>query len=179
MGDETMDNQQAKAMMEMGWLIGFLEGEGSFMLQKQKYSKQKAVLRPRIHMSSTDFELVEKAGEILKSLNVGSYFHRIKHDTRGWKDQMELVVSGIKRCKSLLDQIIPFMTDSRKKKAAETLLSFCELRLSKPHQAVYGIQEYGLGQKLRELNGYHHRQSFRDSTRDVFDHDTKVESALA
>ena len=175
-----MDNQQAKTMIELGWLIGFLEGEGSFMLQVQKYTnKQKATLRPRVHMSSTDFELVERAGKVLLSLGVGAYFHRVKHDNRGWKDQMEIVVSGIKRCMNLIPQIIPIMTDSRKKEAARTLLSFCELRLSLPHRTPYGPAELAIAQKLRTLNGYNLRQSFRDSTRDVFDIDTKVESAAA
>lgn len=174
-----MDNPQAKAAIETAWLVGFLEGEGSFSLQKQVYKRQKPTIRPRISVSSTDFALAERAGRVYQSLGVGSYFHRIKHDKREWRDQLELVIVGIKRCKRLVDQIMPFMTDSRKKQAAATLLEFCDYRLSLPYGVPYGEKEFGLGQRLRDLNGYRLRQSFRDSTRDVFDYDTKVESACA
>jgi hypothetical protein len=177
-----MDNQQATAEVDMGWLVGFLEGEGSFSLQKQIYKKQKATLRPRISVTSTDFELTDRAGSIFQSLGIGNYIARkrcVSKDGRNYKDQKELVVSGIKRCKKLLDQIIPYMTESRKKRTAETLLEFCNYRLSLPRKNPYTQVDFSLGQRMRDLNGYQLRQSFRDSTRDVFDIDTKVESATA
>jgi len=169
-----MDNQQTKALVDMGWLVGFLEGEGSFMLQKQIYKKQKATLRPRIVVCSTDFELTERVGRIFKELGVGNYFHRRRYSQK--KDQMEIVITGIKRCKKLLDQIIPYMTESRRKRTAKTLLDFCDYRLSLPKRTPYGDTEFSLGQRMRDLNGYQLSQSFRDSTRDVFNKDTKVES---
>lgn len=165
-------------MIDMGWLVGFVEGEGSFILNKQIFKKQKPTLRPIIHISSTDFELAERVGKILESLNVGYFFQRRKLGAKGHKDQLVLEVVGVKRCKPLLEIIIPYMTDSRRKEAAENLLAFCNLRLSKPHSSLYGEEEFNLGQRQRDLNGYNLRQSFRDSTRDVFDYKTKVESSL-
>jgi hypothetical protein len=174
-----MDNQQAKKMMDIGWLIGFMEGEASFSLQKQIYRKQKPSIRPRTCASSTDFELIERMGLILEDMGIPKYFHRIKHDHRGWKDQMEIVIHGVKRNIRFLEQIIPLMTDSRKRKSAETLLEFCRLRMSKLHNAPYGKDEFALVEKLRSLNGYRQRQSLTDSTREVFTYKTKVESASA
>lgn len=174
-----MDNQQAKTNFELGWLVGFLEGEGTFCLRKQVYKKQKATLRPEVSVCSTDFELSERAAAAMRSLGVGVHLHNVKHDKRGWKDQLVVGLVGIKRCKKLLDQIVPIMTDSRKKRAAETLLEFCDLRLSKPGRSPYVDEEYRLGERLRGLNGYRLRQSFRDSTRDVFDYGTKVESGAS
>lgn len=174
-----MDNPQAMEMMDMGWLIGFIEGEGSFSLQKQIYKKQKASIRPRTCMSSTDFELIERAGRILEKLGIPKYFNRIKHDKREWKDQLEIVVHGIRRNITLLEKIIPHMTDSRKRRSAETLLEFCRLRMTKAIHSPYGNEEFGLALKLRTLNGYRHKQSLTDSTRDVFTYKAKVESAPA
>lgn len=174
---EVLDNQQATTRIDMGWLVGFIEGEGSFILNKQVFKKQKAVLRPIVHISSTDFELTERAGRILKGLNIGHFFQRRRFGAKGHKDQLVLEVIGMKRCKPLLETILPYMTDSRRKDAAENLLAFCNLRLSKQHSAPYGDEEFALGQRQRDLNGYNLRQSFRDSTRDVFVYKTKVESA--
>jgi hypothetical protein len=172
-----MDNQQAKVeAMDMGWLIGFFEGEGTFCLRKQVYRKQKPTLRPEISVSSTDFELAERASRIIQGLGCSVHLRRVKHDKRGWKDQLVIGMVGLKRCKRLLDKIIPYMTESRKKCAAQTLQDFCDWRLSRPKGAPYGDREFRLGQRLRDLNGYRLRQSFRDSTRGVFDYDTKVES---
>ena len=172
-----MDNQQAKQLLDMGWLVGFYEGEGCFSLNKQKYRHQKSTIRPRITISSTDYELSEKAADILNDLGVGRYmFQRIRLAERH-KNQLEVTVIGVKRCQKFLGILIPYMTESRKRICANTLLEYCDLRLSKHRQAPYEQEEFSLWQRLRDLNGYQLRQSLRDSTRDVFEYNTKVESA--
>jgi len=180
--DETMDNQQAKAEFDMGWLVGFIEGEGCFHLARQQYKRQKPTLRPQFSVAGTDFELIERAGSIIKSLGVGTLYVRKRpsriNDERK-KDQLEVAVIGMKRCVKLLPQIIPYMTLSRKRKAAEKLLEFCEHRLSMPHGTPYGAKEFSFAQSMRDLNGYKLSQSLRDSTLGVFAENTKVESSAA
>lgn len=173
-----MDNQQATTEMDMGWLIGYIEGEGCFSLQRQVYRHQKATLRPKVSVSSADPELIERAASIFKALGVGVYFQRKRKAKLHYKQQNELVISGIKRCYTLLKLLIPYMTESRRKKTAKVLFNFCRYRLSLPRLTPYGPKDFEYGQRMRDLNGYHLRQSFRDSTRDVFDYNTKVESSL-
>ena len=160
-----MDNQQVK-VFELGWLVGFLEGEGSFILQKQAYKKQLLTFRPQVFASSTDFELAERMGRILDDMKVGKLFVRRKLGSKGYKDQLTINVFGLKRCKTLLDQIIPYMTDSRRKKAAETLLEFCDYRLSLKYGSPYSNREFDLREKLCSLNGYK-RQNLRDLMQDI------------
>ena len=169
-----MDNQQAKSEFDKGWLVGFLEGEGCFALQKNKCKGHKAWIVPRISMSGADFELVERAGGILIQMGVGTYFTRKRYTTK--QDQLEIVVSGLKRCKTFLDKLVPLMTDSRKRRCAETLLEYCTYRLQQPKTSQYTEVEFGMWQTLRDLNGYKLKQSLRDSTRDIFNYDMKVES---
>jgi hypothetical protein len=171
-----MDNQQV-TVFELGWLVGFLEGEGSFILQKQAYKKQVPTFRPQVFASSTDFELAERMGRILDSMNVGKLFQRRRLGNRGYKDQLCINVFGIKRCKKLLDLIIPYMTDSRRKVAASTLLEFCNLRLSKPHQAPYEEGEFALRENLCLLNRSK-SQNLRDLTQNASDNEVKVKSSL-
>lgn len=172
-----MDNQQATSQFNMGWLVGFIEGEGCFELRKQVYRNQKPTLRPKVSAVSTDFQLIERAIEIIHELGVGVYLYKRK-SVKGYKEKLEFTVGGILRCNVLLSKIIPYMTDSRRRNAAQTLLEFCSYRLSLPKRTPYGIKEFKLGKQLRNLNGYKLRNSFRDSTRDVFNYNTKVESTV-
>ena len=177
-----MDNQQAKLILDMGWLIGFWEGEGCFALRVQRYQKQKPALRPEMSVLSTDFELADRAAEILKSRGIGVYVYERQPSTAGYNRKRIKVVNivGIKRAHKALLLLLPYMTDSRKKRCAETLLEFCELRLNRENrQSPYTTEEFAIFQRLRDLNGYQLRQSSRDSTRGVFDYNTKVESAAA
>lgn len=159
-----MDNQQVTPF-RVGWLIGFLEGEGCFSLGWVNTNTNNPSMRSMISMSSSDFELCWKAGSILDDLGVGKLFVRVRHTNK--KDQLEVAVIGLKRCKTLLDQIVPFMTDSRKKRAAETLLEFINRRFSLPKTTPYTKEDVIFGERMRALNGYHLRQNFRDLTRDT------------
>lgn len=171
-----MDNQQV-TVFELGWLVGFLEGEGSFILQKQAYKKQVPTFRPQVFASSTDFELSERMGEILDHMNVGKLFQRRRLGKRGYKDQLCINVFGIKRCKKLLDYIIPYMIDSRRRRAAETLQEFCNLRLSKPHQTPYGEEEQKLRDRLCFLNTGK-SQNLRDLIQNASTEEAKVKSSF-
>lgn len=170
-----MDNQQAKTAFDVGWLVGFMEGEGCCTLRKQVYKRQKPTFRPEVMASSTDYELADRAIEIIrKYVDCGIYVYDRK--TSG-QTQRVFKIGGLKRCKKILAFLIPHMTVSRKKKAAQNLLDFCEYRLSLPHGKPYTEKDFRFGQRQRDLNGYQLRQSFRDSTRDVFNYNAKVESA--
>jgi len=159
-----MDNQQVKSMLDLGWLVGFLEGEGCFCLRRQPYPKKKQLptLRPEVSMTSTDFELSERAARILGELGFPHFVSVEKKGQKNFKPQLCIHLVGIKRCQKFLPFIIPYMTDSRRKRAAELLLEFCNYRLSLPSNTPYTEKEWGYRVKLSDLNGGRYAQNLRD-----------------
>ncbi len=142
----------AELTLSLGWLIGFMEGEGSFSLTRQIYRDQKPSLRPRIVLCSTDFELIDRAEKIVRGYGIEPYILDRKYMNDKIKDMRKLHVGGIQRCRKFLEITIPHMTPSRKRITAETLLAYCEVRMSKPRRSPYEEEEYALGEKMRNLN---------------------------
>lgn len=169
---EGLANQQAKWMLDMGWLVGFIEGEGCFALQKAGWAKRstKFSIVPKVTMSSSDFELIDRASRILGSLGIAYY--RYDKETKG-KDQAVLLVQGAKRIVRFLSVLVPYMTESRRSRAASVLLTYCKRRSELPKRSRYTEEDFNLWQELRNLNGYQLKQSLRDSTRDVFEYKPK------
>lgn len=55
--------------LEKGWLIGILEGEGSFVWHQTKRDKG----RPRIQIQMTDKDVMEKVAKLLGTHMTGPY----------------------------------------------------------------------------------------------------------
>ena len=142
----------AELTLSLGWLIGFMEGEGSFSLTRQVYKDQKPSLRPKIVLCSTDFELIDRAEKIVRGYGINPYILDREYMNEKIKDMRELYINGVERCRKFLEITTPHMTPSRKRVTAETLLAYCEMRMSKPRRSPYGEGEYALGEIMRNLN---------------------------
>jgi hypothetical protein len=161
-----MDNQQATREFNMGWLVGFLEGEGCFSLCRSPTRRGSSwAFVPKIIVSSTDFELIERYAAILVGLGVGNFSHR----TRPTKvqPQLEVVVFGLRRVGQLLQMIVPYMTMSRKRLAAETLLAYCGRRLNLPLQSPYVEVDGEYWRTMRDINGYSLKPQRLDTVQDI------------
>jgi len=145
-----MGNQQAKVEdWELGWLCGFIDGEGSIMLNRTiNHDCKKPCWRPRITIANTDNKSLNKVSEILDSLglayNVSWRFP--KKDLPSW----DLRAYGLKRVKAWLLVITPYLITKRWK--AELMLDFINLRLTHSQRDPYTKREEDLINLIRGMN---------------------------
>jgi hypothetical protein len=93
---------------DLGWLVGILEGEGSFVIRhREKYVGQAAIT----------VTLVERDRHLLKKLKhitglgyiVGPYSHKNPNH----QPFSRWCVSDFEGCKKLIEQISPYMSERR------------------------------------------------------------------
>lgn len=125
-----MDNQQA-TQVELAWLAGMLEGDGSLNLRLAwtgKNQKRRYVQTP-IEFANTDKEIIEQCVNICKKLDVNLY---VGHTERKAPQHQRKIVYHAKShtmlgAQKILPSVIPFMV-GEKRLRARYMLCFCSLR---------------------------------------------------
>lgn len=132
------------SQLELGWLAGIIDGEGSITIVKRGQT-----FVPTVKMSNTSKKLIDKYCEILDLLNI-SYkcYGRQKQGNR--KYQWEVCVDGRPR----VMQFLLIIQDSliSKQTQAEKVLNWIELR-GVNLRGPYTEQQYNLINDIRKLNG--------------------------
>jgi len=139
------DNQQQTVNdFEIGWIAGLIEGEGSICLHIHKRNGRSQNIRvtPRVIVTNTDKEMIEKYINILDRLNIGKWVRHTKPNnvstlfklngkkTNKFKDITYVHVDGFKRLSKLLPLIAPHIA-GEKKIRAELLIKFISNRIRK------------------------------------------------
>jgi len=154
-----MDNPQKRLGIE--WLAGFIDGEGSFILQVSKERRWKngtcgIRLRPRITISNTHKPTMDFIAGLLKEFGVGHQFNVVSRKIYNPKHSQgyQISITGHKRSLKLIELLLPFLITRQRQ--AQLLKEFIEWRLSLPKDAWTGgyankAKEYI--ESLRALNG--------------------------
>lgn len=149
-----MGNQQGSLSFDVGWLIGFLDGEGSIMLLKDAPSQKLKSdrWRPKICVDNTDFATIERAANVLDTLAVPYHVSDVNMQKQNpkWKNAKRIEISGMKRCLNFLSKVGWFLTGDKLEKA-HLVREFCESRLSKWMQEPYDDREIEI---VRLVTGY-------------------------
>lgn len=93
---------------ELGWIVGILEGEGTFDAVKKKY--------PRVRLEMTDKDSVVRMGELLGITREPRY--RKRGDK---KPTWTLSICG-NQAKLLMLDVFPHMSERRRSKIQEVML---------------------------------------------------------
>lgn len=131
------------------WLAGFLDGEGSFMLQLRKVKTGQHIV-PEMQVTNTHKASIDHIAAMLAAQGVGHHI-QIRQDKRvSYKTQFVLRVAGMKRMAKLVDLLSPYLFT--KAAQAELVRQFIRHRLSVPQNTPYGAMEFGIYEQIRAAN---------------------------
>lgn len=136
--------------MDLAWLAGLYEGEGNFSLVQGSGHR----IMPRIGLINTDRSLIDAACAVLKTFGVGHYIQTRKHGCANnvrHADAYQVNICGMKRVKTFLDALLPFLR-GRKAETAQFVLAFVERRLALPKNSPYTKQDVELVNRVRSHN---------------------------
>jgi len=142
-----MNEIRQSAGKNLAWLCGFINGDGSITLSKQRMGNNRIIYTPILSITNTDHKLIEESAKVLKEIEVGHYF-----TTRKTKNGIakQLVVKGFKRMKRLLPFIIQYLKGS-KLEQAELLLEWIESREKTGNNNTYTEYELALHKEIINL----------------------------
>lgn len=125
-----LDNQQAN-LIEIGWLVGMIEAEGSIVMTQRKRKGKTVQIQAKIVWSNTDSSIIDKYVSILEKIGIKYYrLSRKKGGSHiGRKIVTQIEVYRFASLELLLSIIIPYLTKTRRQKA-EIVMSFIQSRIN-------------------------------------------------
>jgi len=134
-------------LFDLGWLIGIIDGEGCFSLDKNNDGSSYVA---KISIANTDPKIIVNADRILTKLGVeyGHYQYKLKSE----KILTQIIVGRSENVRYLLRLVLPFMECRREE--AIVLNKFCKTRITKGKRSLYSRDEHRLYKKLKQLKTY-------------------------
>lgn len=147
---------------QRGFVVGLIDGEGTITLTAQLFKQRRAkhekvykypalTITPKIIISNTNKDLIERVNTILG----GGRIQMQKR--RGRKPRYDVIIYRIEGVLSILKEVEPYLIV--KKKQAEIVKRYCELRLGRmggkveQHKSVpYREEEFEMLKEIRLLN---------------------------
>ncbi len=123
-----MDNLQPELNVELSWLGGFFNADGSVsfrIIQSRKY----LVFRPVISFCNTEEDIIKRIYEVLRLAKTGYYVSGTKPRKPHWSFAWDIKVEGMKRCARFAPLLYPYVYGIKKKRL-QWVIEFCEKRLS-------------------------------------------------
>src|SRR3990167_5988789 len=143
-------NQQGKITdIEMGWLCGIIDGEGTIAL-RWSMTRGKRYLVPFVQIANGSVPTLDKVVATLQAIGVGHHIQWKEPQAGGLTKHRYwvLITTGMKRTKRLLFAILPYLVTKRRQ--GELVLDFIRERESKQPTAPYG-EELKILQALRDV----------------------------
>lgn len=166
----TVDTEQNPWKTEgslLGYIAGFIDGEGSIGFHMTKYAsknRKTKQIRPYLSIANTNLNILKF---IKGYLAVGGSTYQVADATR-WRECYSLRIEGLIRLKKVLQLLAPYLI--LKKKQAELTLEFAESRLrlyggnphrrpqKEPFDSRYSKRELEIVREVRALNPHKHNK---------------------
>lgn len=141
------DNQQATPV-ELAWLAGLTDGEGTIGLYRYIVGKH-VVLKPRFQITTTSSRLVKRILDILEPIGVRLYVSQAEQRPN-WKEKYVLATVKHEACETVIRLLMPYLVE--KTPQAELLLGFLASRKTSKYGDGYSEEEYAALDALKETN---------------------------
>lgn len=139
-----MGDQQETLGLE--FVAGVAVADGCFGIYLRQIRKGYWLAEPRFVVSMKDAETMAVVAETMKRNGLPVY---VRETSKGL---IEIKVVGLRRCKRVAEALMPYLT-GQKRRAADVVLRYCNLRLEKPHKAPLQAEEFALIAEARANNG--------------------------
>lgn len=153
-----MDNQQVKTLYDIGWIVGFIEGEGCLTLIRTKGYKSNKI-SPYISITGTNAVSMQRAIDIAHALDLPFYVRESHYSSNNPKKAIRIIVEGLSRTSKWLDIIHEYMTGKRAQ--ADILRRYIDRRnkIIKLHPAnkPYTDEDIDDYHQIHDLNQGHNR----------------------
>jgi hypothetical protein len=142
-------NDFSSNQLDLVWLAGFIDGEGSLITKLNKNHYE-----PKISITNTHFPTKEKVKDIL-TINNLEFYERIvregKIQQNGVKhrNSWELEAQGHSMCHPWLELLLPHL--KTKQEQGQLLLNFIQCRTNKQTKD-YTLEELTILEKIMSLN---------------------------
>jgi len=138
-------------LFDLGWLVGVIDSDGSYILSKQYHHRSKVLyFFPSIEITNDSEDLISNCNMVIKKLfKVGPYID-IKKPRKNGKIGYKISLRGIKR----LHKSLPIIAkhEISKKKQAELLLEYVSNRMTVNKGTPVSNRDIDIAIALRELN---------------------------
>ncbi len=126
--------QSIRREVDLAWLAGIYDGEGSFQLFFKSNMNGAKYLDIKIRVYNTDIRMIQKIAEIYINENIVFCYalgnNGVKKNNN-WKRQIGIQISSYGSCKKMLEIVLPYMIN--KKECGEIVLEAINYRKTLPH----------------------------------------------
>jgi len=165
--DIIMGNQQERLFFDVGYLLGIIDGEGSYQIASGYKYKNYTIYRPRISIYNNNPYIIDKIADILNNLDIKHLKWQPKLHGRDKAIGYRIEVGGIKRIKRLTDFLLKF--PSGKLERIKVLNDFCNYRIlfktNKRDGETYSEKVLEYKNKLNLLNSKYRGTESSETTR--------------
>jgi len=146
-----MDNQQGNDL-DLAWLAGFIDGEGSITFKVQRGERLRGLnlvyYYPSVRICNTDYPTLKVVTDILDAHNLPYHVSHRKPEFRpGYHAAWDVEVKGLKRCERWLLTIAPYLRTKQGK--AYLMLEYINSRKNYSMGAGYSTREEEILDLLR------------------------------
>ena len=125
-----MGNQQV-TQIEIGWLAGFIDGEGYIGISQYKTRNRRTSYSCAIQICNTDEAMILKAQKIIQKMGINPYIkadgYKLKNK-ESHKNVWTLKVHRMNKIIPILETVNPYLTGTKKERG-ELVLEYCQSRL--------------------------------------------------
>lgn len=118
---------------ELAWLAGFIDGEGTIFVVREKRPKGRIVLKGRMSVDNTDVSNIRRVERLITCLTGRRPYLQITNVSRGYRPCQSLRLNRVSDVAVVLTAILPFLIGKRRR--ARLMLWFIA---AAPRSAVSG-----------------------------------------
>lgn len=128
--------------LELAWLAGIMEGEGTFAIYHQKTGDgPKGQLRGTVSLTNTDPFLINECHRIFKNMGIEMYMHQYDNKKGSTRTVFDLQTAKHSYVKKICETLLPYLIGEKKPKA-EMLLRYVSGRLNKGMKSIYDDDDW-------------------------------------
>jgi hypothetical protein len=159
--ENEMGNQQQrlKLLLDLAWLGGVIDGEGTFTLRyhnvkNNKRNNIRLHILPVFSITNTDYEIVDNIVRIFKENGIPFWQSENKNEGHNnWKPSREIQIQGVRRLNRVIPILLPYLVG--KKEEAKIVYDFCKHRLELlGNHSYYTEEDMELVKKVKALHGH-------------------------